>query len=114
MERVGSEDRETVEAVEDVELTQLAAGERMSVQAFSFEPGSVVPAHSHHHEQCGYVFEGTLTFLVGEDETEIEIGPGDSYTIPGGERHGVENRGETTVHGVDIFSPPRTDPDWAE
>jgi hypothetical protein len=34
--------------------------------------------------------------------------------LAGEEVHGAENRGEETVLGVDVFSPPRTDPDWAE
>ena len=62
MERVGFSERETIEAVEQVHLTQLAAGERTSVQGFEIEPGATVPEHSHHHEQTGFVYEGELTF----------------------------------------------------
>ncbi len=112
MERVGLAERDVVEAVEGAELAQLASGERMSVQPYEIHPGTEIPEHSHPHEQCGYIFEGTLTFVV--DGEAIEAGPGDSYTIPGDEPHAVENRGETTVRGVDIFSPPRPNPDWAE
>ena len=112
MERVGLSERETVEAVEQVHLPQLAAGERTSIQGFEMEPGATVPEHSHHHEQTGFVYEGELTFLVG-GETLI-VGAGESFTIPGKEPHGAENRGETAVRGVDVFAPPRPDPDWAE
>lgn len=112
MERVGLTERDGVEVVEDVTLSQLAAGERTSLQAFEIEPGATVPEHDHHHEQCGFVFEGTLTFLV--DGEEIEVGPQESFVIPGDEPHAAENRGETTVFGVDIFSPPRPNPDWDE
>ena len=112
MERVGHSERESGEPVENVHLTALAAGEKASLQEFEIEPGATVPEHEHHHEQLGYVYEGEATFLSGGEE--IVVGPGDSYSIPGGEPHAVENRGETAVRGVDIFAPPRTDPDWAE
>lgn len=110
MERVPL-DAET-EAVDAVHLAQLATGDSMSVQHFRIEPGATVPEHSHHHEQAGFVYEGELTFLV--DGEEIVVGAGESYTIPGEEPHAAENRGETAIRGVDIFSPPRPDPDWAE
>jgi quercetin dioxygenase-like cupin family protein len=111
MEHVAGGDRETVEAVEGVHLTQLAAGEAMSVQEFRIEPGATVPEHEHHHEQTGYVTRGRLVFTVGDEE--FAVGPGDAYAIPGGEPHAVANHGDETVVGVDTFSPPRPDPDWA-
>ncbi len=103
---------ETTEAVEDVHLAQLAAGAEMSVQHFEFEPGATVPSHDHPHEQSGFVYEGELTFLL-EDGEEV-VGAGESYVLAGGEVHGAENRGEGIVRGVDVFSPPRPNPDWAE
>jgi len=100
------------EPVEDVYLERLISGERMNLQSFEIEPGATVPEHSHPHEQVGYVFEGTLTFLV--DGEEIPIGPGDSFAIPGDEPHGARNDGDGTVRGVDVFSPPREAPDWGD
>jgi len=115
MEVEGLSEGDTVEAVPNAHLTQLAAGERMSVQHFRIESGAVVPSHSHHHEQAGYIAQGELTFFLGEDDPEeVVVGPGDGYVLPGEEVHAAENRGEKTVLGVDVFSPPRTDPDWAE
>ena len=110
------DESDTVEAVPNAHLTQLAAGDRMSVQHFRIEPGAVVPSHSHHHEQAGYIAQGELTFLLGdeEDPDEVVVGPGDGYVLAGEEVHAAENRGDETVLGVDVFSPPRTDPDWAE
>jgi quercetin dioxygenase-like cupin family protein len=112
MESMAPADGETVEVVEGVYLTQLVAGERTSVQHFHIEPGASVPEHSHEHEQAGYVVHGTFTFSV--DGTEHVISPGESYHIPGGEVHGAENRADIPVDGIDIFSPPRTNPDWME
>ena len=52
----------------------------------------------------------------GYDRYELEYtgGYGDTYAIPAREPHGAENRGETIVRGVDVFSPPRTNPSWQE
>lgn len=112
MERESHADGDGVEAVPNVHLQQGAAGSETSVQHFEIEPGATVPEHSHPHEQAGYIAQGELTFLL--DDEEIVVGPGDSYVLDGGEPHGAENRSEETVVGVDVFSPPRTDPDWAE
>lgn len=112
MERIGLTDSETAEPVENVYLTALVAGEETSMQGFEIEPGATVPEHSHPHEQIGFVYEGELTFQCGEESTVVEAG--DSFVIPGGEPHSVENHGDVTARGIDVFSPPRTDPDWAE
>lgn len=112
MERVPTEAVESTEAVDGVHLSILAGGEQMNVQHFDIEPGATVPEHSHHHEQAGLITQGTLTFLV--DGEEIAVSEGDSYSIPGDEPHAAENRGDVPVKGVDIFSPPRENPDWQE
>ncbi|XVH32141.1 cupin domain-containing protein [Haloferacaceae archaeon DSL9] len=112
MDRVSLDDVESVEAVADVHLSQLAAGEEMSVQHFRIDPGTEVPEHDHHHEQTGYITQGTLTFVV--DGEEVEVNADDSYVIPAHEPHSAVNNGDEPVLGVDIFSPPRTNPDWQE
>lgn len=112
MNVVSTDDAEAVEAVPDVHLSQLAAGEQTSVQFFDIRPGARVPEHSHPHEQAGFVTRGSGVFIV--DGEEITVEAGDSYVVPGEEPHAVENRGEEPLEGVDIFSPPRTDPDWGE
>ena len=112
MERVPTDAVDSTEAVEGVHLSILAGGEAMNVQHFVIEPGATVPEHSHHHEQAGYITQGTLTFLV--DGEEIEVDADDSYSIPGDEPHAAENRGDVPVTGVDIFSPPRENPDWQQ
>ena len=110
MERVSVDDVDASEAAEGVHLALLAGHEEMNVQHFEIEPGASVDEHSHPHEQTGFIYEGELTFLT--DGEEIACGPGDSYAIPGEQPHGAENRGEETVRGVDIFSPPRENPSW--
>lgn len=113
MEHASLTETETTEAVKNVHLAQLATGDEMSVQHFEFEPGATVPMHDHPHEQSGFVYEGTLTFLLDDGDEEV-VEAGDSYVLAGGEVHAAENRDETPVRGVDVFSPPRPNPDWGE
>jgi quercetin dioxygenase-like cupin family protein len=112
MEVVPKDAEKSTEAVEGVHLSLLAGAEEMNVQHFFIEPGATVPEHSHDNEQTGYITQGTLTFLV--DGEELEVSEGDSYAISGGEAHGAENRGDVPAEGVDIFSPPRENPDWKD
>lgn len=112
MERVGTTDRESNEVTDGVYLTQLAAGERMSLQYARVEPGAVVDEHSHENEQIGYVISGRITLITDDDE--VELGPEDSYVVNADEPHAFANRGDETVVAVDLLSPPRGDPDWDE
>jgi len=107
-----NDEAEMVEAVPDVHLSQLAAGEKTSVQGYVIDAGASVPEHSHPHEQAGYAWRGEAVFII--DGEEHVVSAGDSYVIPGDETHRVENRGDEPFEGVDIFSPPRTDPDWKD
>lgn len=113
MEVVSHTTEPAVEAVDDVELTQLVVGERMSAQHFRIEPGAVVPQHAHPHEQAGFIYRGELTFVL-PDDGEHTVGAGESYLLAGDEAHAAENRGAETVLGIDIFSPPRANPDWQD
>lgn len=113
MERVATDDAEAVEAVSDVHLSVLAGADRMNVQHFRIEPGATVPSHSHEQEQVGYVVAGELTFVL-EGGEEVVVREGDSFALESEEVHAAENRGEETVEGVDIFSPPRTMADWGD
>lgn len=110
MEVVSSDAIDGTEAVDDVFLKQLAVGDEMSIQHFRLAPGAVVPEHSHHHEQLGYIVSGEAVFITDGEETVV--GPGDSYAIPSNEPHRVEVRDDDEVVGIDVFSPPRANPDW--
>ncbi len=112
MERVSLSDLDPSEAADGVQLALMAGSESMTVQHFEIEPGAAVEEHSHANEQTGFIYEGELVFHT--DGKEIVCKPGDSYAIPGEQPHAAENRGEKTVRGVDIFSPPRENPSWQD
>ncbi|MFB6308775.1 MAG: cupin domain-containing protein [Haloarculaceae archaeon] len=106
----------TIAGVEEIEveagvyLAQLAVGDEMSIQHLRMDPGAEIPEHSHHHEQVGFVYEGEQTFFL--DDEVVTVGPGESYWLESEEVHGVENQGEEPLRAIDVFSPPRANPNW--
>ena len=90
---------------EGVSYKTLTFGERTSLSEFSLEKGSVIPRHSHPHEQTGYVISGRMLFNIGNEQFEAE--PGDSWNIPSNVDHDVEVLEDTVV--IEVFSPARED-----
>lgn len=82
------------------------AGKRMNMAIVELDPGALAAEHSHPNEQLGVVISGTITFRIG-DETR-ELGPGATYTIPGGVVHEATAGAEGCVV-MDAFAPPRHD-----
>ncbi len=84
----------------------LAWGEKIMLSLVEINPGSVVPMHSHPHEQAGIVVEGEFDFIIGNERKRVKAG--DMYIIPGGVQHsaiGLEKKALV----LDVFSPPRED-----
>lgn len=113
MEIVPESGMDEVEVEDGVFLAQLAAGEEMSIQHLRMEPGARVPEHSHHHEQVGFVYQGEQTFIL-EDGEALTVRPGESYHLESNEVHGAENRGDGELLAIDVFSPPRLEPNWLD
>ncbi|MDQ3168224.1 MAG: cupin domain-containing protein [Chloroflexota bacterium] len=82
------------------------AGEAAMACRVWLEPGSVVMAHAHPHEQISIVLEGELEFTLG-DETRT-VGAGEVVVIRGGTSHAVI-AGPAGASVIDVFSPPRQD-----
>ena len=82
------------------------------VQHFDIDPGVYVDDHQHENEQAGHLFSGELVWVVEGEEYVTEAG--DSYIIPGNAVHSAENKGDEPAVGIEVFSPPRPDPPWAE
>lgn len=81
----------------------LASGDRVMICEFFLERGTIIPEHSHMHEQAGYVLSGRITFTIKGHETTLLTG--DSYAIPGDVAHAATAHEDTVL--VEIFSPPR-------
>ena len=84
---------------------RLIWGERIMMGIIDIEPNAVVPWHSHMHEQCGRVLEGSAWFeLEGHDKALLVAG--EHYVIPGHVPHQVTGTEDGCV-ALDIWSPIR-------
>lgn len=81
----------------------LNSGDRTTLIEVTLAPGSVVPAHTHPHEQIGYVSSGRVRFAIDGDVTELSAG--DSYLVPGSASHEVTALEPSVC--IDVFSPVR-------
>lgn len=92
-----------VEMFAGVSRRTLNHGDATSLHEVTIAQGSVVPEHTHPHEQIGYVVSGRVRFVMPGLDKVLERG--DSYLVPGGLPHEVTAIEDAVV--VDMFSPPR-------
>lgn len=76
-----------------------------TINFLEVKAGSVLPLHSHPHEQSSFVLEGQFEMTVA-GETKL-LGPDDFVVIPGGTPH--TGKAITDCRLVDVFSPVRPD-----
>jgi quercetin dioxygenase-like cupin family protein len=93
------------QAAPGIRLKTLAHGARTIITEFRLAAGSVLPEHTHHHEQTGYLVSGSLLLTIGEETREVK--PGDAWCIPGGTRHSAVVSADSVA--VEVFSPVRED-----
>jgi unsaturated pyranuronate lyase len=87
---------------------RVLGGERVTMAVIELDPDSVVPEHSHEHEQMGVCVAGSVTYRVGDEERVL--GPGTSWLIPSGVAHEADTGPEGAVV-VETWAPRRDD--WA-
>ena len=83
----------------------LAYGEKTLMAEFLLRKGSVLPPHTHPHEQTGYLVKGRIRLSIGDETFEAQAG--DSWCIPGGVEHGAKIIQDSVA--VEVFSPVRDD-----
>ncbi|MDA1061835.1 MAG: cupin domain-containing protein [Chloroflexi bacterium] len=81
----------------------LVSGDNLTLVEIRIAPGAEVPEHVHPHEQAGHVASGRVHFQIGD--LDRELGPGDSYLIPGDLPHHVRALDAATL--IEVFSPVR-------
>ncbi len=86
-------------------VARFAGTEHMMLSHVTLQPGSVVPLHSHPHEQVGVMLSGSGEFTIGGEKRTVRAG--DCYQIPGGVGHTLVAHEETVA--LDVFYPPRED-----
>ena len=91
--------------VEGIELSTLVYGEKTLMGRFKVDRGSVLPAHSHPHEQTGIMISGKLRFNVDGEVKDVETG--DSWCFHGGVEHSAEALEDSII--IEVFSPVRED-----
>lgn len=90
---------------------RVVGGTGLTLAFVELEPSSVVPEHSHPHEQIGVCISGSLAFDVGGEHREV--GPGGTWAIPGGVPHEVRV-GPEGAAVIEAWSPQRDDWDGLE
>jgi quercetin dioxygenase-like cupin family protein len=98
-------DPEFKAVLDGVRFKTMALGLKTHLTEFHLAKGSVIPAHTHPHEQTGYIISGRLVFNIGGET--FEAGPGDAWNIAGGVEHAVDVPEDSVV--IEVFSPPRED-----
>ncbi len=91
--------------IEGIEMKTLVYGEKSLLTRFHLKKGSELPAHSHPHEQTGFLVSGKITIYIDQENFCGE--PGDSWSIPGNVEHRVDVMEDSVV--IEVFSPVRKD-----
>ena len=84
---------------------QMLHGSTITVARLRMKKGSVVPTHSHVHEQITTVEQGSMLFVTPTEQ--IVVRAGESLCIPPNMPHSVESLEDCVA--LDIFSPVRED-----
>ena len=84
--------------------TQTFWGDNMLLSLVTIDANSLVPKHTHPHEQAGILVEGELE--MGIDGEVKLLRPGDLYIIPGNVEHYAKT-GDQPAKALDVFSPVR-------
>lgn len=72
----------------------------------ALEPGQGVDAHRHAEEDDSFlVLEGTLSVTLGDDDQQVEAGPGTFVLVPAGTTHAIRNAGAEDVRFLNVHAP---------
>ncbi len=84
----------------------LCHGGALMLVQFTFDAGITSWAHSHPHEQSGYVVSGEIDFLM-DGYAPVRLRAGGSYYVPSNVRHHVVTYAPSVL--LDAFTPIRED-----
>ncbi|HRZ27597.1 MAG TPA: cupin domain-containing protein [Spirochaetota bacterium] len=88
-----------------ITMKTISWGDRTLMTEFRLSRGSVLPMHSHPHEQTGYLVSGHITLTIGAEAFDTR--PGDSWCVPSGIEHRADIHEDSVA--VEVFSPVRED-----
>ena len=98
-----AEGRETKELAPGAR-TRTYWGDNMLLSLVEIDANSLVPLHTHPHEQGGIVVEGEMEMGIGGEVKVLKVG--DMYIIPGGVEHYAKGL-DRPCKVLDVFSPVR-------
>jgi quercetin dioxygenase-like cupin family protein len=98
-----NDEAKPVEMLPGVIRRSIVHGAQTSLHQLHMAKDSVVPIHTHPHEQIGYVASGSVEFEIDGEKKVLKAG--DAYCIAGDVPHGVVTLEDAVC--VDIFSPVR-------
>ncbi|WP_321491676.1 cupin domain-containing protein [uncultured Desulfobacter sp.] len=91
--------------VEGIKMKTLVYGDKTLLVRFKMTKGALLPAHSHPHEQTGYLVSGSINLYIGSECHKV--GPDDSWCIGSGVEHRAEILEDSVA--IEVFSPVRED-----
>lgn len=80
--------------------------EKAMVTFVDLAEGTVIPEHSHPHEQISVIVSGQMLYKVDGEERLVKAG--EAVAVPAGVKHGVKVIGGPAT-AYDTFSPIRQD-----
>lgn len=93
------------DVLDKIRQKTLVHGEKTLMAEFRLDKGAILPRHHHPHEQTGYLVTGRLELTIGD--TLHQVGPGDSWCIPGNQEHHAVALEDCLA--IEVFSPVRDD-----
>jgi len=91
--------------VEGIQMKTFVYGENSLLTRFHLKKGSLLPRHSHPHEQTGFMVSGKMKLFIGEEEFLAE--QGDTWSIKGNVEHRAQIIEDSVA--IEVFSPVRDD-----
>lgn len=89
--------------IKGISQKTLVYGDKTLMTEFRLKKGSILPRHSHPHEQTGYLVSGKIRLHI-EDQS-YDCGPGDSWCVAGNAEHGADVIEDAVA--IEVFSPVR-------
>jgi quercetin dioxygenase-like cupin family protein len=90
---------------EGIEMKTSVYGDNSLLTRFHLKKGSLLPKHSHPHEQTGFMVSGKMKLFIGEESFLAE--PGDTWSIKGDVEHQAQIIEDSVA--IEVFSPVRED-----
>jgi quercetin dioxygenase-like cupin family protein len=93
------------QVLQGIQIKTLTYGNLTLFTEVKLEKGSVLPKHSHVHEQTGYLIRGNIILTIGTEKHEAA--QGDCWCIPSNVEHWVKTISDSVA--IEVFSPVRED-----